>query len=135
MSLFAFANDHTGRLLLRLGIGFTLLLHGVAKVGEHAVLSDIATHLQQIHLPGWLSHGVFVGEIIAPIMLLLGFQTRLAAALVIINMLAALGLYHLPHILTLTSHGGWRIELEVMWLFGAFALLLMGSGRYAIRPD
>ncbi len=33
------------------------------------------------------------------------------------------------------QHGGWRLELQAFYLLGALAVVLMGSGRFAIKPD
>jgi putative oxidoreductase len=124
-------NPDIGKLILRLALGVMLLLHGVNKLFYG--ISGISGMLVAKGLPGWFAWGVFVGEIIAPLMVLLGIQTRLAAGLIVINMLFAIFLAHSNQILTLGSHGGWGIELQAFYLFTAAALVFLGSGRYAIK--
>ena len=51
------------------------------------------------------------------------------------NMLFAILLVHTGDILALTEHGGWRLELQGFYLFGALAIVFLGSGKYAIKPD
>jgi putative oxidoreductase len=82
-----------------------------------------------------LAYGVYVGEILAPIMLIAGIYSRLGAVLVMANMLVAIGLVHMHDLFALTEHGGWRLELQGFYLFGALALVFLGSGRYALRAD
>ena len=135
MSLSMFANDHAGRLLLRLGIGFTLLLHGVAKVGDKPTLAAISERLELWHLPGWLCYGVFAGELIAPVLILLGAYVRLSSVVVALNLVAAIVLFQTDHVFELGTGGGWHLEREVMWLAGALSLIFMGGGRYGLRPD
>jgi putative oxidoreductase len=60
---------------------------------------------------------------------------RVGGLLVVVNMLFAVLLVHTGDILALTEHGGWRLELQAFYLFGALALMLLGSGKYAVRPD
>jgi putative oxidoreductase len=76
---------------------------------------------------------VYVGEVLAPVMLILGFYSRLGAVLVAINMVFALGIAHRPDILKISQYGGWAIELQAMYLITAIALSLMGPGRFGIN--
>ena len=55
--------------------------------------------------------------------------------IIVINMLFAVLLVHTGDILALTEHGGWRLELQAFYLFGALAIAFLGSGKYAVRPD
>lgn len=120
-----------GKLILRLALGGMMLLHGIAKL-FHGV-GSISAMLVAKGLPGWFAFGVFIGEIIAPLMVLLGIQTRIGAGLMAINMLFAIFLAHSHQIFSLTSHGGWGIELQAFYLFTAVALVFLGGGKYVIR--
>jgi Predicted membrane protein len=124
------AND-IGRLILRLVLGVCVLLHGIAKL-LHGV-SGISGMLAGAGLPGFLAYGVYVGEVIGPILVILGFYSRIGAWVIVINMLFALGLVHMGEVLSLGRSGGWAIELQAMFLFTAVALALLGPGRYAIN--
>ena len=124
-------NPDIGKLILRLALGIMLLLHGIDKL--MGGVSGIAGMLESYGLPGWFAFGVFVGEVVAPLMVLLGLQSRVGAGLIVINMLVAIALAHRNEILALTGHGGWAIELQAFYLFSALALLFLGPGKYALK--
>jgi len=123
-------NQDLGLLILRLTLGVLMLFHGIAKL-MHG-LEGIQGMLTSKGLPAILSYGVFVGEIIVPIMIIVGFRTRLAAIIFAFNMLVALSLAHSGDIFSLSKHGGWAVELIALFLFGAIALFFTGSGKYAL---
>ena len=127
--------DNLGKLMLRLTVGGLMLFHGISKLGNDAALSWISGHLAGIGLPGFLNYPVFIGEIIAPIMIIAGSACRAGAVLLIVNMLVAIGLAHGNDLFSLSNQGGWALELQGFYLFGAVAIVLFGSGRYAFNPD
>jgi putative oxidoreductase len=55
--------------------------------------------------------------------------------IVVVNMLFAIWLAHSADIFSLTEHGGWALELQGFYLFSGLALIFLGSGRYAVKPD
>ena len=124
------AND-VGKLILRLALGICVLLHGIAKLTGG--VSGISGMLSGAGLPGVLAYGVYVGEVIAPLMVILGFYSRIGAWIIVINMIFALGLAHMSELFSLSSSGGWAIELQVMFLFSAVAIALIGPGRFALN--
>jgi len=128
-------NDAAGKLVLRLTVGVLMLFHGAAKLLHGGTLDFISGQLAGHGLPGFIAYGVFVGEIIAPLMLILGVYARVGGLLALVNMLFAIGLAHTGDLFALTDHGGYRLELQAFYLFGSLAVLLLGSGRYAVRPD
>ena len=120
-----------GKLILRLSLGGMMLLHGIAKLNHG--MGWIGDSLSRHGLPEFLAYGVFVGEIAAPIMVIIGLYTRVGAGLMVINMLFALFLAHSGQILSLGSHGGWAIELQAFYLFTALAITFLGAGRFALK--
>ena len=84
-------------------------------------------------LPGFLAYGVFIGEIIAPLMVILGVHTRIGAVLIAGNMLVALVLVHMGELFALSKTGGWALELQGFFLFTAVAIFFLGAGKYAVR--
>ena len=117
-------------LVLRLMLGILILLHGLSKLPPPpAFIVDVVT---KAGLPSLLAYGVYVGEIVAPILLIVGVWTRLAALLILINMIVAVALEGLPHLLQLNKYGGYALEVEALFLFTALALALTGAGRYSI---
>jgi putative oxidoreductase len=45
-------------------------------------------------LPSFVAYGVYVGEVVAPLMVVAGWHTRVGAALIALNMLFAIWLVH-----------------------------------------
>ncbi|OLO06936.1 GntR family transcriptional regulator [Salinicola sp. MH3R3-1] len=127
--------DDLGRLLLRLCVGGLILLHGIDKLMNPATISGIAQQLTSVGLPSFVAYGVLVGEIVAPLMTIVGWRARIGGLLMAINMIVALALVHTGQLWTLNSQGGWTLELQGMFLFGALAIMFLGSGRMAARPD
>jgi len=128
-------NEVLGKLILRLTVGVMMLFHGVAKITNPATVDYIAGALSGSGLPSILAYGVYVGEVIAPLMIIFGFFSRYGAMLIVINMVFAILLMHMNDIFALTDHGGWRLELQGFYLFGALAIMFLGSGRHAFKPD
>ena len=124
------AND-LGKLILRLTLGVLILLHGIAKISGGT--AGIEKMLVGNGLPGFLALGVYVGEILAPILVILGFYARLGAAVIVVNMLFAVLLAHRADLFLLTRSGGWALELQAFFLFTAVAVALIGPGRYGIN--
>jgi len=125
----AMGND-SGKLVLRLTIGVLLLLHGIAKL--KGGVGWMAGPLGAFGLPAFVGYGAYVGEIVAPLLLIAGKWTRLAGVVVAINMLGAIILVQRDKIAALNQGGGWAIELEMLFLLGGIALFLLGSGRYSV---
>lgn len=122
--------DDLAKLLLRATLGILILLHGWAKL-RHGI-GGIEAMLAAQGLPAFLAWGVYVGEVLAPLLLILGVYARLGAALVALNMLVAVALAHSGHLAQFTSNGGWRLELQAMFLVAAIAVMMLGAGRYAL---
>ena len=122
--------DELGKLLLRLTIGMLFLMHGIAKL-LHGV-GPIESMMVARGLPAFLGWAVYIGEFIAPLLLIFGLYTRLGGLLIMINMIVAIALAHTGHLSQLSSTGGWRLELQGLYLFGGLAVALLGAGRYSV---
>lgn len=127
--------DDIGRLVLRLTLGLLTLFHGVAKILHPDALNFIGAKLADLGLPHGLAYLVYVGEVVAPLMIIAGLYSRIGGVVVMINMLFALALVHSTQLLTLSKNGGWALELQGFYLFCGLAVLLLGSGKIAIKPD
>lgn len=128
-------NDAMGKLVLRLSVAILMLFHGADKIINPGSLDFIGNSLTGIGLSSAVAYGVYVGEIIAPLMVLIGFHSRLGGLLIVVNMFFAILLVHSGDLFSLSKHGGWALELQGFYLFGGLAIALLGSGKYAIKPD
>lgn len=126
-----FDNTDLGKLIIRLTLGGLLLFHGISKLlhGVGFIEGMLANH----GLPAFLAYGVYVGEVIAPLMVILGYQTRIGALLIVFNMLVAFVLVHTGQLLSLAGSGGWALELQGFFLFTAVAVIFLGPGRYKLK--
>jgi putative oxidoreductase len=120
----------TGKLILRLALGLLILLHGIAKVmgGVQGILGAVT----KMGLPEAFGYLVYVGEVLAPLLVIVGFWTRPAALVIAINMAFAVFLVHLGQLFQLSQLGGWALELLGMYFFTAIATALLGAGRYSV---
>jgi putative oxidoreductase len=129
------SSDDIGKLVLRLTLGVLLLLHGVAKVMNPAALGGIGGMLAAKGLPEYVAYGVFIGEVLAPLLMIPGIYTRLAGVITVLNMVFAIFLAHSQQLLMLSKNGGWQLELQGFYRFCGLALAFLGSGKVAVRPD
>ena len=122
-------NLNIGLLILRLNIGILMLMHGISKLVNG--VSGIVHMLEDKGYPGFLAYGVYVGEVLAPLLIIAGFRTRIAAILFALNCIIAMLLAHPNDILRITKHGAWGVELLGLYLFCALVLVFTGGGKYA----
>lgn len=128
-------NADTGRLILRLCVGGMMLFHGVAKIMHPASLDFISGMLNANNLPAILAYGVYIGEVVGPLMVIVGYQARIGALLIAVNMVFAITLAHSGDLLSLSEHGGWAVELQMFYLLTAVAVVFIGSGKLAFKQD
>ncbi len=122
--------DDLGKLVLRLSLGILLLLHGLSKLDTG--VARIGNALAANGLPSFIAYGAYLGEILAPILLILGIYTRLGGLLALVNMLFAIGLVHMGELFTLSRTGGWSLELQGFFLFSSLAVILLGAGSHSL---
>ena len=123
------STEDVGKLLLRVLVGGLLLLHGFHKLvnGPGDVTSILSAH----GVPGFLAYAVYLGEVVGPVLMLLGVYTRIGALLVVADMLVAVLAVHGLNVMHLNAHGGWEIELELFYGVGALCVALLGAGAYS----
>lgn len=108
-----------------------MLFHGVAKL--QGGIGFLQGMLAAKGLPGFLAYGAVVGEVLAPIAILIGLFTRGAAAVVAFNMLVAIAMVHLGDLCAVNPQtGGWAVELPMLYLLSSLALVFTGGGRFAV---
>ena len=123
-------ND-AGKLILRLAVGGLMAFHGLSKL-RHDV-AWIAGPLSAHHLPAALAYGVYVGEVVAPVLLILGIFTRPSGLVIAFDMVMALYLVMDNRIFALDKQtGALQSELQFLYLLGGLAIFFLGSGKYAL---
>ena len=133
---YPFQSDDAGKLILRLTVGGLILFHGVSKLlNPMGALGMISGQLSTVGLPVFIAYGVYIGEVLAPLMLILGFFTRIGGLLVVGNMIFAVVLVHTSQLFTMSKTGGWALELQGFYLFCGLAIYFLGSGKFAVNPD
>jgi putative oxidoreductase len=125
-----FNNSDVGKLLLRVSVGTLMLFHGVNKL-QHGY-GFVEQMLLKAGFPGYLSHGILVGELLAPFFMVLGLYTRQAALIQAFVMVMAIYLVHTKELFSVTAHGGYALELPILYLFGSLAVFFLGAGRFSV---
>ncbi len=125
-------NESAAKLILRIVLGVTVLLHGIHKLT--AGVDWLDGMLVNEGLPTFFKYGVYVGEVIAPLLLIAGWYSRIGAWLIAVNMLFAFGLAHGGELFAIDPESGALVlEKQYMFFFAAIALGLLGPGRYAFN--
>ncbi len=124
--------DHPdfGKLLLRLGVGVVLGLHGLGRLESGA--AGTVGMVEAAGLPGWLGYGAHIGEFVAPLFMIFGKFTRLAGLVVAFNMLMTILVAHRDIAFQRNDFGGWMIELNVLLLLGGLAVTMLGAGKLSL---
>lgn len=126
-------NVDAGLLVLRVALAVILLFHGAYKL-SHGI-DWMQEPLARFHLPLAAGYGAYVAELVAPVMLIAGAWTRIAAVIIMGDMLMAFVLVLAPQFAVIKQGGAWGVEVEMMILLSALALFLAGGGKYGITRD
>lgn len=118
------------KLLLRLTLGVLILFHGIHKL-VHGI-SGVESLNAAADLPAFFAYGVYIGELIAPIFVILGLYARFAAGVIAFNMLMAIYLAY-GFSFSLSKFGGLSWETPLLFLVMSILVVLLGSGRYAVN--
>jgi putative oxidoreductase len=114
-----------GALLMRLALGLSMTVHGYQKVVPHGELHHFAHYVVSLGLPYWLGYVSAFTELIGGGLLIFGLLTRLAAAMIAINMLVALFFVGI--------HQGFGIYNYILALIAlALMLVFYGAGSLAL---
>lgn len=113
-----------GLLLLRVGIGCLMLVHGIAKIQAFSQMAE--TFPDPIGVGSKMSLIMAIGaEVGCSLLLIVGAATRLAAIPLAITMLVAWFLVH--------GEDPWKMkELAATFLLVYVSLLLTGPGRFSV---
>ncbi len=110
--------------ILRIGMSGMMLTHGIPKI-ERLFMSPIEFG-DPIGVGPTLSLILaLIGEIVAPIFIVVGFKTKLAAIPVIITMLVAAFIVH-------WEDGIGTKEKALLYLVGFLVIFLAGPGKFSL---
>lgn len=123
-------NSDLAKLLLRVSLGVLILFHGIHKV-IHGI-GGIKSMMDATIFPSFFAYGVYVGELIAPIFIILGLYARIAAGVLAFNMFVAIYLAY-GFSLSLSKHGGIAWELPFVYFVMSILVILLGSGKYSVN--
>ena len=123
-------SEDVGKLILRVSISVLMLFHGFSKLSGG--VDKIAAKLVNSGFPEFLAYGVYVGEIILPILIILGLFTRLAALGMGMTMCFAIFLVYSEKIFMLSKNGAPVIELPLLYLVLSVVIFFIGAGKYSL---
>jgi putative oxidoreductase len=116
--------------IVRIVAGFIFAVHGWQKINDFTV-AGTAANFEQMGVPLPQLMGAFISylEFIGGILLILGLLTRLAAILLVGDMMGAFFIVHLPAGF-FVAEGGYELVLILGTV--ALALALVGPGKYSV---
>lgn len=123
-------NQDLGKLLLRVACAGLLLMHG-SHSAIHGV-DHIKRMLAANGIPESLAYLNLIGEVVAPLMMIIGFRARIAGLIIAFNMLSSVLIAHRDIMFSRNDFGGWMIELNVFFFLTALSVAFLGAGRYAL---
>ena len=120
-------------LLLRVALGALFLAHAGLKL---LVFTPAGTErfFASLGVPGWVGLVVIAAEIIGGVALIVGFHARVAALVMIPDLLGAIVLVHINNGFFFTAKGG-GYEYPLFWAIALAVLALVGDGAWAMRPS
>lgn len=107
-----------------------MLFHGFSKLSNG--VDGLVNLFEKNSLPGFVAYAVYLGEVLAPLLIIIGFRTKLASLAVVVTMFVAMFIAHDNEIFTLGSHGEWALEVIGLYIAGALALFFLGGGKFAV---
>ncbi len=120
-----------GLSLLRVHFGLILFAHGWLKVSVFTIAGTVG-FFASLGLPSIIAYLTVFGEIAGGIALILGIQTRLAAALSVPIMIGATSVHLGNGWLFSAEGGGWEFPASLTII--AISIAVMGSGhRFGIK--
>jgi len=126
-----FQSNDVGKLVLRLLVGFMMLFHGFNKI-IHGI-EGVKKLTVSAGLPEFFAYGVYIGEVLMPVFIILGLYARVASVVLALNMFMAIFLAYRGDIFALGKYGAPLIELPLFYLVLSIVIFLLGSGRYAVN--
>lgn len=125
-----FHDSDISKLIVRLTCGGLLILHG-SHSAIHGI-QHVKDMVARAGLPEFIAYGNLIGEVVAPLFLIAGYKTRVAALVITFNMLMSVLIAHRDIVFARNDFGGWMIELNVFYMMTALAVFFAGAGKYSL---
>jgi putative oxidoreductase len=125
-----FHNDDIAKLIVRITCAGLLILHGSNSAING--IQHIKDMVRAAGLPEFMAYGNLIGEVVAPVFMIIGYKARIAALIVAFNMLASILIAHRDIMFSRNEFGGWMIELNIFYMMTAIAVFFAGSGKYSL---
>lgn len=126
-----FSNIDIAKLILRLSLGIMMLFHGIDKIVNG--INGVKHLTKTAGLPEFIAYGVYVGEVVMPILIILGLYARIASLFLAFNMMMAIYLAYGSSLFSLGKHGALVIEVPLFYLILSIVIYILGSGKYAVN--
>lgn len=123
-------NEDIGKLILRFSIASLMLFHGFSKLFNG--IDGIKFLVTKAGLPEFMAYGVYLGEIVFPILIIFGLFTRISSLFFALTMVFAIFLAHSNELFNLSETGGLAIESALIFLLGAVSIMFIGAGKYSL---
>ena len=123
-------NEDIGKLILRFSIAALMLFHGFSKLFNR--IDGIKFLVTNAGLPEFVAYGVYLGEIVFPILIIFGLFTRISSLFFALTMVFAIFLAHSSELFVLGKTGGLVIELPLLYLLASISLMFIGAGKYSL---
>ena len=125
-----FHNNDLAKLIVRVTCAGLLIMHGSNSLING--IQHIKDMVRNAGLPEFISYGNLVGEFVAPLFMIMGYKTRIAALIVAFNMLLSILIAHTDIMFMRNNFGGWMIELNIFYMMTALAVFFAGAGKYSV---
>ena len=120
-----------GALVLRVALGVMFIAHSLYLKLVVFTLPGTVKFFESVGLPGWTTYATIAVEAIGGAMLILGVQTRYAAAALLPVLIGATWVHFKNGWLFTNAGGGW--EYPLFLAVATVAQALVGDGALALR--
>lgn len=122
-----------GALVMRISLGAVLIAHSLYLKLMVFTLAGTASYFDSIGLPSWLAYAVFSIESVTGVLIIIGYKTRVSAAIVLPILLGATWAHSGNGWVFTATNGGWEYPLFLSFIAAAVALL--GPGALALESN
>ena len=124
-------NSDIGLLIVRIALGGIIFFHGFHKILHGS--AEVGDLIEAVGIPRIFAPLVYISEVLAPVLVVLGILTRLSNLTIIVTMFVVF--YALPFPIGLNEHGAMNIESQLYFLLLSVALFFTGPGRYVLKKN